>query len=86
MKLVKSKLVGISNNLHSLRNKIVGGAVLASAAVCSAAPVDYLDTLSQVAEDAESKVNTAVPLFLAVAVSLLIFGYVIRVLKKSAKV
>lgn len=68
------------------RNKVVTGAVLGTAALANAAPADYLDTLQTNMSNAATKIDSTTTIMLGIALGLIVFGLVLRVLKRTGKI
>ena len=71
--------------LKSLKNKLFGATVLASAAICSAAPVDQLDSLNQTLTTVSTKAETISGAIIAIVTISVIMVIVIGWLKKGKK-
>ena len=73
------------DKLKSLKNKIFGAAVLGSAAICTAAPLDQLDSLSNTLQTVNTKAETISGYIIAAVTVAVVMVIVIGWLKKGKK-
>lgn len=74
------------STIKKFRNKVVGLSILGSAALANAAPADYLDSLETSMSTAATKIDSTTTVMLGIAMGLIIFGLVLRVLKRTGKI
>lgn len=74
------------STIKKFRNKVVGLTILGSAALANAAPADYLDSLQTNMSNAATKIDSTTTVMLGIAMGLIIFGLVLRVLKRTGKI
>lgn len=74
------------STIKKFRNMVVGLSILGSAALANAAPADYLDSLETSMSTAATKIDSTTTVMLGIAMGLIIFGLVLRVLKRTGKI